>query len=158
MGPAPPRPEVKLTVEQGGRSAPGERIDATAAADAVATGASRGALGRPSFRLESPEPWADPVSGAQLADELALTLRTYLVLPPGGIEAIALWLIHAHAHDATEVSPLLLLTSPVKQCGKTKTLDILSRLVPRALSTSNISPAAIYRTISVHRPDPPPGS
>jgi hypothetical protein len=46
----------------------------------------------------------------------------------------------------------LAITSPTKRCGKTTLEIILSRLVPRPLMTSNISPAAIFRTIEAAHP------
>jgi hypothetical protein len=49
-------------------------------------------------------------------------------------------------------SPLLALTSPEKRCGKTTTLSLLTRLVPRPLLSSNISPAALFRIVEKYCP------
>ena len=46
-----------------------------------------------------------PVSINEILDNLVSTLRRYLILPIGAAEAIALWIVHAHAHDAARISP-----------------------------------------------------
>ena len=65
------------------------------------------------------EPWPKPVDGAEWLDLVCGTLRRYLALPKHAAEAIALWVLHAHALDAFTVSPRLAATSPEKRCGKT---------------------------------------
>jgi putative DNA primase/helicase len=102
--------------------------------------------------LSDPTPWPDPVEGVALLDELVETYSRFLALPDGGADADALWTLHAHAHDASEVSPLLGVTSASKRCGKTTQLSVLQGLVPRPLPASNITAAALYRTIEAHRP------
>jgi hypothetical protein len=63
------------------------------------------------FLLEPP-PWEQPVDGAALLDAIVAQLRRYLVLPEHGPEAVALWILHAHALDAFQCSPILALLSP----------------------------------------------
>ncbi len=102
--------------------------------------------------LSDPEPWPKPVDGAALLDELVATFRRFLDLPEGAAETEALWSVHAHAHDTAEVSPILALTSPLPECGKTTNLEILSALVPRPLPTSNLTPATVFRAVDRFRP------
>jgi putative DNA primase/helicase len=102
--------------------------------------------------LSDPEPWPEQVDGADLLNDLVAILRRYIVLPPWGTVAIALWVILAHVHDAFEVSPYLLLKSPTKRAGKTKTFTILERLVPRPLPTANVSAAGLFRSIQKFKP------
>jgi hypothetical protein len=102
--------------------------------------------------FEDPQPWPDPVDGAALLLDLAAVLNRYVALPAHADVATALWSIHAHALAAADTSPILALVSPEKRCGKTRTLLVLSRLVPRPLSTSNITPAALFRTIELFSP------
>jgi hypothetical protein len=97
-------------------------------------------------------PWPEAVDGAMLLERITATYRRYLVLPPGGAHTLALWTVHTHAHDVSSVSPMLALQSPEKRCGKTTTLQILSGLVARALPCSNITPAALFRTVDRYRP------
>ena len=102
--------------------------------------------------LRTPTPAVTQVDGQDLLSELAATTRRYVVLPPSGAESVALWVMHAYAHDASHVSPILAVTSPEKRCGKTTLLEVLACLVPRALPTANISVAAVFRTIEALRP------
>lgn len=110
------------------------------------------ALAGRSLALPSPEPWADPVDGSELLAEIVAHFRRFAALPAGAVEALALWAVHAHCIDASPISPRLALTSPEKRCGKTTVLRILAGLVPKPLPTSNITPAAVFRTIEVARP------
>ncbi len=51
-----------------------------------------------------------------------------------------------------QVSPRLALLSPKKRCGKSTAERVLGLLCPRPLTASNISPAAIFRTIEIIKP------
>jgi hypothetical protein len=66
----------------------------------------------------SVEQWSEPVSGAEVLDSICNLLCRYMVLPKHGAEAIALWIPHAWTMDAWEISPILIIVSPVPQCGK----------------------------------------
>jgi len=54
--------------------------------------------------------------------------------------------------DVVRVAPLAVITSPEKRCGKTLLLSLMGRLVARAITASNISPAALFRTIDAWQP------
>jgi hypothetical protein len=82
------------------------------------------------------EPWGDTVDGRVL-DELAAAIRSYVVLEDGAAEAVALWVLHTHAHEASLISPRLAVTSVVMRCGKTTLLDVLSKVVRRPLPIVN---------------------
>jgi putative DNA primase/helicase len=99
-----------------------------------------------------PEPWPEPVDGVTLLNELASVAGAYVVLPEGAADALALWIVHTYAVGAASISPRLCLTSPEKGCGKTTALDVLNALTFRPLPASNISPAAVYRTVEKYRP------
>jgi putative DNA primase/helicase len=90
---------------------------------------------------------AEPVEGAALIQELTNAIKRYVVMEDGAAEAVALWVIHAHALDAFVISPRLAITSPEKGCGKTSLLDVIGHLVSRPLPTSNATPAALFRSI-----------
>lgn len=102
--------------------------------------------------LSDPILWPEPVDGAALMGALARTFARYLALPDGAATALALWVVHAHAVEAAFVSPLMVLASPEKRCGKTTTFKVLGALVPRRLPASSISPAALFRSIEKFRP------
>jgi len=102
--------------------------------------------------LPSPDPWPEPVDGARLLTDLTAAISRYVVMEHGAADAVAMWVMHAHALDAAQISPRLAVTSPEKRCGKTLTLDVITRLVPRPLSTSNTTSAAIFRTVEAANP------
>jgi putative DNA primase/helicase len=102
--------------------------------------------------LPEPEPWPDPVGGAELLDELTIAIRRYVVLDPHQADAVVLWVLAVHAFDVWTIFPRLIVTAPEKQCGKTTLLDWLSRLVPQPLVASGITAAALFRTIEATRP------
>ncbi len=103
-------------------------------------------------QFEKPEPWPDAVDGAVLLDAIAATFLKYLALPEHASTALALWVLHAYTIEASFTSPILALTSPVKRCGKTFALILLAALVPRRLSTANVTPAVLFRTIEKYAP------
>ena len=92
------------------------------------------------------EVWPDPVDGNALLNELQRSLGKFVIADPSALVAIAAWIVHAHAHEAFNVSPILLISSPVKGCGKSTLLDVMEILVPRALLSANTTAAALYRS------------
>jgi putative DNA primase/helicase len=73
-------------------------------------------------------------------------------LPDYSAEALALWCFHAHAHDATDISPILAVLSPEKQCGKTTTIKVVSALVPKPMHTINTTPSVLFRVVEKYKP------
>ena len=74
------------------------------------------------------------------------------MLPAGGADAVALWAFHAHAHDTADISPILTITSPAPECGKTTLLLLLGALTPKPPPFSNITAAALFRAVEKWRP------
>ena len=110
-----------------------------------------GGQGRPVV-LVNVEPWHEKVDGATLLTELSATLRKYVVINPVQADAAALWSVHSHAHDASDVSPILHVKSVQKRSGKTRQAEALERIVARPLNISVIRPAVLYRVIESKRP------
>ena len=94
----------------------------------------------------------EPVIGNELLEELVTLLRRYIVVSEHAAVAIALWIVFAHAIDSFQIAPILNLWSPVRRCGKTRTLQLLARLVPNAKLTSNITASALFRLVSSSQP------
>jgi uncharacterized protein DUF3631 len=99
-------------------------------------------------RVEPPA----PEDGAALLDDMATFLRRYVFMTPEQGQALALWIVHTHAVSAADVTPYLAIRSPEKRCGKSNLLMALGVLAARALSTANISDAALFRAINAERP------
>jgi hypothetical protein len=93
-------------------------------------------------------------NGAQVLDEAHKALTRYVVFPcPEAADAAALYAAATHAMPRLEFASRLVIKSPVKRCGKSRLLDVLAQLVARALTTSDISAAALVRSIPDE--DPP---
>lgn len=110
------------------------------------------APGEDSGMFQKFDPWPDHVDGAALLDGIAGIIERHMVLPPCAADAIALWVLHAHAHDTASISPLLAVTSPTPECGKSTLLILLGGLVPKPLTASNITAAALFRSIEKWSP------
>jgi putative DNA primase/helicase len=100
----------------------------------------------------SVEPWDKPVDTGELLASLTEIYARYVVLPPHGATAMALWTLHTWAIEAAYVTPFLMLVSPLPRCGKSTALALLYRTAPRTSMASNISASAIYRYIEALSP------
>lgn len=99
------------------------------------------------------KPWHEPVDAASLLDGLEEILNRLMAFPSKHeVKAVALHIIHTHCIDAAYCSPILNITSPEKRCGKSTLMSVLARLNHRALIASNISDAAVYRSIEKWQP------
>ncbi|MCA3269985.1 MAG: DUF3631 domain-containing protein [Thalassospira sp.] len=104
--------------------------------------------------IELPEPahWPDKVDGAALLLALSAFIRRYIYVSDEALTAISLWLLHTYNIECFRHSPFMAVQSPEKGCGKSTLLAVLFVLSYRALSASNISPAAVFRVIEAHQP------
>jgi len=98
------------------------------------------------------EPWPERVDPARLLTDIATTIRRFIVCCEEVSHAVALWIAMTWLIAVVRVAPLAVITSPEKRCGKSLLLSLLGRLVARAVTASNISPAALYRTIEAWQP------
>jgi putative DNA primase/helicase len=98
------------------------------------------------------EPWPAPVNGAQLLDDIATAIRDHVVMSDAARDTAALWVLHAYLLDRFLMTPRLAITSPEKRCGKTTLLDVLGRLVFKALPTAHVTASAIFRVVEAYRP------
>jgi putative DNA primase/helicase len=98
------------------------------------------------------EPWHEPVDVAKLLDDLATTFERHVVLPRYAAQTLAMWVLHNWTLNASDVSPFMVLKSPLMRCGKTTVLIILQYLTRNSELAANISPAAIFRYIEEQQP------
>ena len=98
------------------------------------------------------EPWPEPVDGGELLTQIAATFNRYVALPEHADTALALWTAHTYAYDNGVVTPILVLSSPTKRCGKTIVMILLGGMVSRPVPASNISPASLFRVIEKWHP------
>jgi hypothetical protein len=126
-------------------------LEAALKAEDAEAGPSEGMAGRPIFYDEI-EPWPEAVNGAQLLSELSGAIGAYVVMDGHQRDAVALWVVFAHAYDLRDYAPLLIIVSPLKRCGKTRLQETLARLTPRPQPTNSISAALFARLIEKHHP------
>ena len=98
------------------------------------------------------EPWAESVNGADLLTDIAALCGRFLQLPKSADTVVALWVVLTYVTEAFDVLPLLFITAPEKGCGKTTVLDLVERICARPLSASNITGAALFRTVELAHP------
>jgi putative DNA primase/helicase len=105
------------------------------------------------------EPAALPVLGEELYRDLIATIQRFIYLSDAAAAAVTLWVINAHLFAALgpdkypfNYLPILAVTSPTRRCGKSRLLELLGRLCPRPLRSSNASPAALYHAIETEHP------
>ena len=107
--------------------------------------------GRP-ITFDEIEPWPDAVYGAELLIEVAVAIRSYVVMDPHPCDAAALWALFTHIHDLRDYAPLLIVKSPMRRCGKTKLQEVLTLLTPRPRPMSGVTAPLLARLIEKHRP------
>lgn len=87
-----------------------------------------------------------------VVDRVAAFVRRFVFLrEPELYTLIALWIVGTHVHDVFDYYGYLFIHSPDRECGKTRLLDVMDRLVFRS-SGVLISPteATLFRTASGH--------
>jgi len=98
------------------------------------------------------EPSKESISGDKLLSAIKRELLKYVILPGGIAEPITAWIVLTYSYDAFRILPMLGIVSPVKRCGKTTLLEVLQGMTNKGLTASNISPAAVFRTIEKYCP------
>ena len=86
--------------------------------------------------------------GACSYTTLKSVFNKYLYLPDGADTALALWTIFTYGYKDFEFAPRLAILSPEPRCGKSTVLRVLECLVNEPMNASNISAAAIFRSIN----------
>ena len=89
---------------------------------------------------------------ACLLDDVARYIRRYVILSDSQARACTLWVMHCHAFAAADATPYLNVTSAVKQCGKTRLLEVLEPIVPAPWLTGRVSAAVLTRKVDGETP------
>jgi len=89
-----------------------------------------------------------------ILDEIDRFLARFVAFPSDQARhAVTLWAAHTHLLDAFENTPRLILSSPEKQSGKTRTLEVLDLLVPAPELCVSPSAAVLFRIVgAAHNP------
>jgi|MTBAKSStandDraft_1061840.scaffolds.fasta_scaffold08156_5 putative DNA primase/helicase len=102
--------------------------------------------------FQEQEPWPDPVDPAALLSEIAATVRRFIICSESVANTVTLWIVMTWFVDVIQVAPLAIITAPEKRCGKSQLLALMGNLVRRPLIASNITAAAMFRTIEKWKP------
>lgn len=94
---------------------------------------------------EQLDEWPYKFDMADVADEMANTIKKHCVLTPEETDAIALWIVASYAIEAFQIFPRLALISPEMRCGKSTTMHVISALCRDGLQVSNLTPAILFR-------------
>jgi Protein of unknown function (DUF3631) len=87
------------------------------------------------------------MNGAVLLDEVTVFINRFLSLSLVQGHMLALWIVHTHCKGAADVTPYLAITSPEKQSGKTRLLEVLDVLVANPWMTGRTTAAALVRKV-----------
>jgi putative DNA primase/helicase len=89
-----------------------------------------------------------PVDGAVLIHDIVGRIQRHLMMTTEAAIITALWIVMTWVHDRAAIhSPILLVTSPEPNSGKTTLIGLLAFLARRSLPTVGITAAALYRSI-----------
>ena len=92
-------------------------------------------------------PHPEPV-GAEIFDEIVSDLQTYLFISEENAIKATYWVAHANLFREFEYTPRLVITAPVKNCGKTVLLSVLQAMTNHSLNGDNMTPACYFRISS----------
>jgi putative DNA primase/helicase len=101
---------------------------------------------------ENYELWTEPVNAEELLNEIMLRIKKEAVLEHHQLWVCALEVMLTWVHHQMDFSPLLYITGPSKECGKTTLLRVIGKMSRRPLKSSNISPPSIYRLCELYHP------
>lgn len=97
-------------------------------------------------------PHDDPVDLAELLDEISRTIRRFIAIDSHLADLATLWVTASWFVNCVHVAPIALINAPTKACGKTKLLTVLFNLACRAIASSSLTPATVFRSIDAYRP------
>ncbi|MCB6182975.1 DUF3631 domain-containing protein [Leeia sp. TBRC 13508] len=102
--------------------------------------------------FDDPMPCLLPVDGDELLTDVCQTIRRYIICDQETAIAASLWVCMTWLIDHVSIAPIANITAPERNCGKSEMLAMLGKLSRRAMTVSNISPAALYRAVEKWRP------
>jgi putative DNA primase/helicase len=99
------------------------------------------------------EPVDEPVDPERLITDLTTRICSHIAMAPEAALVTVLWVILTWVHKQAVIhSPILLVTSPEPNSGKSTLMGVLDYLAYRALSTVGVTAAALYRSIEKWEP------
>ena len=99
------------------------------------------------------EPYENAVTTAELLAAVISRIERQVILSKEAVCSTALWTAFGWVHEVAAVhSPILLITAPERDSGKTTLAGLVRFLSCRAMMTAGISEAALFRGIELWKP------
>jgi len=98
------------------------------------------------------EPWPQPVDAEELFNEIMVRIGKEVTIEPYQLWVCGLWVMFTWIHPQMDFSPILYVTGPTMECGKTTLLNVIGKMVKRPAKTANVSAAAVYRLSELYHP------
>lgn len=102
--------------------------------------------------ISDTEPYTSRVNGGELAHEILTIVKGHIVCNDAIAVAVTLWIFFTWCVDVCHIAPIAWINAPEKRCGKTQLATLIGRMSKRPISTTNITPAALFRCIERHKP------
>lgn len=97
-------------------------------------------------------PYHEPITGQELYKALYGLIDDFMVIDEPYKVVFVLWVIFTYLLDHAEFAPLVWITSPEKQCGKSTLLGLFARVADKAITANSITPSALQRVVEKYRP------
>jgi putative DNA primase/helicase len=104
---------------------------------------------RPHWKVE---PWPDPVSPKEVLAGIKRRIKQHVFMTDEAVLASSLWVMFAWVHEAAVHSPILLVSSPEPECGKSTLLGLIKYMTPRGETFSDVTAQVLYRMIEKWHP------
>lgn len=91
--------------------------------------------------------WRTPVNGEWVFRMAVELFRRYISLTESRAVAAVLWVISTYLSPVLDFAPLLIVTSPILECGKTTFTTLTAKLCYRPVIASSMTTAVLFRLI-----------
>jgi hypothetical protein len=98
------------------------------------------------------EPLPEIVNAEELFGEVMQRIRIEAIITEAQGFVAALEVFLTWVHHQMDFSPILYITGPTLECGKTRLLNAIGKMARRPLKTSSITPASLFRLSDLFQP------
>lgn len=100
-----------------------------------------------------PEPWHEDVQILDVIHDIENIVRRVMVMRPEYVTAVAYYCLASWFVDYLDYAPYMVITAPDRECGKSKLLSLMGKLVRRPYPMSGApSDSSIFRVIEQNTP------
>ena len=104
------------------------------------------------MKREELKPWDQPVELQAILDELVASNRRYIYQPESWAYVDAMYVLLTYCYVHFEYCPIILITSPLYGCGKTRKLDWYEVYCNNPEMLGNTTQSYLFRTAEVRHP------